>query len=117
MGLKLRMTGDNLLVEPDAAKEMSEGGNIHIPKEAQERSRVGTVLAIGPGKLNHIRGEYIEPEFKVGDRVMYRPYAGGEINISAVEGKGKAMILKSEDVMCVIEDTDKISISDVEPKS
>ena len=37
MGLVLRPTGDNFLVEPDAAKEMSEGGNIHIPKEAQER--------------------------------------------------------------------------------
>ena len=51
MALKLKPLADRVVVEAAPAEEMSSGGII-LPDTAQEKPQQGTVVAVGPGKIN-----------------------------------------------------------------
>lgn len=66
---KLHPINDNIIIQFDEEKEVSEGG-IHIPgnvsKSAQQEA---TVIAVGPGKVLKT-GKRSDMGFEVGDRVI-----------------------------------------------
>ena len=79
------------MVEPAAAETKTAGG-IYIPDTAKEKPQKGTVLAVGPGKVD-------EPTtVKVGDVVLYGKYSGTELN---VEGKD-LLIMRESDILAII---------------
>ena len=59
----------------------------------------GTVIAVGPGKLNE-DGSRTELTIKKGDIVLYGKYAGTEVDIDGVEH----MIVRESELLGVIED-------------
>ena len=59
---------------------------------------VASVVAIGPGKKDE-DGKLVPMSVKPGDRVVYREYAGTDIED---EGK-KYILLKDEDILATIE--------------
>lgn len=92
--IKARPLRDRVIVKPDAAKQISEGG-IHIPDTAKEKPGLGVVVAVGPGKPD-------EPmELKVGDRVKFSSFSGVEVDIDGEEYK---LMFQSE-ILVVLEDT------------
>jgi chaperonin GroES len=89
--MNIKPLSDRVVVEPAAAETKTAGG-IYIPDTAKEKPQKGTVLAVGPGKVD-------EPTtVKVGDVVLYGKYSGTELN---VEGK-ELLIMRESDILAII---------------
>lgn len=96
--MNIKPLNDRILVERIKEKEMTEGG-LYIPEGAREKPAEGKVIAVGSGALDD-NGIRVPLEVKVGNRVLFGKYGGQEINI---EDK-KYLIMKEQDVFCVIDD-------------
>ncbi len=105
---------DRIIVVRDAAQ--SKVGALFIPNEAKEAPNIGTVLAVGEGRLcNTVQagytvvedtyittGVYIQPlRVRVGDRVLFQSYAGTEIK-NPISGD-TVLVMTEDDVLCVID--------------
>jgi len=80
--VKFKPLFDRLLVE--RTKDVDKVGDIVIPESAQEKSRKGTVLAVGPGRRND-EGEIIPLDVKVGDVVVFGYGIGMDVYINGEE--------------------------------
>jgi chaperonin GroES len=80
---------DRVAIRPLPAEETTQSGII-IPDTARDKPQRGTVLAVGPGRMEN--GQRIEMSVKEGDSVLFGKYAGTEIS------------LDGEDVLIVRED-------------
>lgn len=83
MGLPYGLTGDRLLVMQDASEQKI--GSIIIPDTAQEKPKLGTVIAKGPGTLREDGNTYDAIHVDVGSKVVFGKYAGSDIKINGVE--------------------------------
>ena len=90
--MKIIPLGDRVLVKIEEAKEKTVSG-LYIPQSAQEKTQLGTVEAVGPGK----DGKKIE--LKVGQKVMYDKYSGTNFKDAGKD----YLILKADDIVAVIE--------------
>lgn len=93
----IRPLGDHVLVKPLSKEEKTEGGII-LPDTAKEKPQEGEVLAVGPGRLLE-NGTRVQPEVKVGDKVIYSKYGGTEIKIDGVEH----LIMRESDILAIKE--------------
>jgi chaperonin GroES len=87
----LKPLSDNVILEP--LKEEKKKGGIILPEGAEkERSEIGKVLAVGPGKMEN--GKRIALEVKKGDMVFYRKYSEHKIK----DGDKELIVVKAEDI-------------------
>ena len=93
----LHPTLDRIVVAPAPAEQTSPGGVI-LPPDAQERPRVGTVLAVGPGRWSDNGSHRIPHEIEVGDVVLFSKYGGTEVTIDGEE----YVVLAASEVLVVI---------------
>lgn len=66
---KVRPIRDFILLQPHTHPETTSGG-IVIPKNVKDKTQLGTVLRVGPGRVLE-SGKRVEPEVKVDDVVIY----------------------------------------------
>ncbi|HEY7659261.1 MAG TPA: co-chaperone GroES [Actinomycetota bacterium] len=89
-GLDVRLTGDRIVVEhPDGGERTTRAGLL-IPAtatQAPKRCVWGDVILVGPD----VRG------VKAGDRVLYLPQAGLEVEL----GERECLLLRERDVQAV----------------
>ncbi len=95
--MKFKPLGDRVLVKPEEEKEEKRGGII-IPDTAKEKPMVGTVIAVGPGKLMD-KGQRVQMNVKAGDRVLFGKYSGNEVKLDAEE----LMIMNEDDIYGILE--------------
>ena len=95
--MNLKPLGDRVIVEAIEKDEMTPTG-IYVPETAKEKPQEGTVLAIGPGRLNEETGKRAAMDVSVGDRVIYQKYAGTEIKLD----NKKYLILSEKDILAVV---------------
>jgi len=93
----LKPLGDHVLVKPLSKEEKTQGGII-LPDTAKEKPQAGEVIAVGPGRLLE-NGTRVQPEVKIGDKVIYAKYGGSEIKLDAVE----YLILRETDILAIKE--------------
>ena len=93
---KLQPLADRVVVRANEREEMTLSG-IVLPDTAKEKPQEGTIVAVGPGRLND-KGVRIPLEVKSGDTVLYAKYAGTEIKNDGEE----LLILKESDVLAVL---------------
>ena len=93
--MNVKPLNDRVLVKRIESEERSAGG-IVIPDTAKEKPQEGTVIAVGPGKLD--KGERIALNVAIGDRVLFGKYSGTEVNIAGVEHT----LLREEDIFAVL---------------
>lgn len=93
----LKPMGNRVLVERMNPDEKTAGGLI-IPDTAQEKPQQGTVIAVGPGKLNK-EGKHLSMEVKAGDRVLFTKFGGTDVNVDGNE----YLMLREDDIMAVVE--------------
>jgi chaperonin GroES len=93
---KVQPLADRLVVRPNEREEMTVSG-IVLPDTAKEKPQEGTVLAVGPGRLDD-KGNRVKPEVKEGDVVLYAKYAGTEVKIDGEE----LLIMKESDVLAIV---------------
>ena len=100
--MAFRPLGDRVLVKRVEEEAKTKGGII-IPDTAKEKPQEGEVLAVGPGARDEKSGARIEPDVKVGDRILFGKWSGTEVKIDGEE----LLIMKESDVMGVVEGTAK----------
>lgn len=92
---KIKPLGSRILVQRQEAKT-SKGG-ILLPESAQQKPKQGTVLAVGPGKVDE-KGKKQAVELKIGDEILFSSYAGTEYKADDQE----FLLLNEEDVLAVL---------------
>ncbi len=95
--MKFKPLHDRILVSRVEVEEKTSGGII-IPEVAKEKPQEGKVIAVGPGKRDN-EGNYITPDVKVGDKIIFYRYGANEIKLDGEE----FVILKEVDVIAVFE--------------
>lgn len=91
---------NRVLIKPDAAAEVSDGGII-IPETAKQITGKGTVIDSGNGyvvKEGNLAGTKIPMTVKVGDKVLYDPHLGMELELD----KEKVLMILETGVWAVI---------------
>ncbi len=96
MALKLKPLADRVVVEAAPAEEMSSGGII-LPDTAQEKPQQGTVVAVGPGKVND-SGKEVAMSVKKGDKILYGKYSGTEFAFEGTE----YLIMRESDILAIL---------------
>jgi chaperonin GroES len=93
----LKPLDDRIVVRPDEAEEKTASG-IYLPEGAKEKPQMGTVIAVGPGKLTDT-GERAAVSVSEGDTVLYGKYGGTEVDLDG----DTVMILRESELLGVIE--------------
>jgi len=88
---------DRVLVKRVKEEEKTRGGII-IPDTAKEKPQEGEVIAVGPGARDE-DGKRIEPDVKVGDRILFGKWSGTEVTLDGDE----LLIMKESDIMGIVE--------------
>ena len=86
---------DRVVVKAQQAEETTASG-LYIPDTAKEKPQRGTVVAVGPGKVEN--GTKIDMTVKAGDTVLYGKYAGTEVSM----GDDDVLIMRESDILGVI---------------
>lgn len=95
--LNVRPLRDRVIVKREDEITKTKGGII-IPDSAKEKPQEAKVVAIGSGRVDE-SGKVVPIDVKVGDRVLFRTYAGTEIKIDEED----YLILEESDIQAVIE--------------
>lgn len=95
MTKKIKPLGSRIVVKRQEAKTTK--GGILLPETAQEKPRQGTVVAVGPGKIDD-KGKSHPLDLKVGDEILFSSYSGTEYKADEVD----YLILSEEDVLAIL---------------
>ncbi len=94
---KLRPLGDRVVIQPTPREEMTKSG-IVLPDTAKEKPQEGTIIAVGPGRLDD--GEREPMDVQEGQKVLYAKYAGTEFKVDGEE----FLIVSQKDILAIVED-------------
>jgi chaperonin GroES len=95
---KLKPLDDRVVVELVDAEETTAGG-IVLPDSAQEKPQLGTVVAVGPGRMLD-SGNRGELSVSIGDKVYFGKYGGVDQELNGSEVK----ILREGDILAKVVD-------------
>lgn len=95
--MKLKPLGDRVVVTPSKAEEKTKSGLL-IPDTAQEKPQEGTVVAVGPGKMDD-DGKRVQIDVKKGDVVVYGKYSGQDFKFGDEEYK----VLRADEIYAIVE--------------
>ncbi len=87
---------DKILVKANQVETTTKSG-IVIPDTAKEKPQEGTVLSVGPGRVDD-NGKRIPIDVAEGDVVIYSKYGGTEIKYDGEE----FLILSARDVLAKV---------------
>jgi chaperonin GroES len=90
---KIVPLGERVVVRRAAAESKTAGG-IVLPDSAQNKPQRGEVIAVGDGHVKN-DGKKVPLTVKEGDRVIFSPYGGEEIEI----GDEKLLLLRESDIL------------------
>ena len=94
--VKIQPLEDKILVQANDAESVTASG-IFIPDTAKEKPQEGTVLAVGPGRIDD-NGNRVPIDVAEGDVVIYSKYGGTEVKYSGEE----YLILSARDVLAKV---------------
>ena len=86
---------DRVVVQAQDAEEKTASG-LFIPDTAKEKPQRGTVVAVGPGRVEN--GTKIDMTVSAGDTVLYGKYSGTEVTIDHEE----YLIMRESDIFGII---------------
>ena len=94
--MSLRPLHDRVIIKR-LDQETKTASGIVIPESAAEKPDQGEVLAVGPGKRDS-DGKRIEPDLKVGERVLFGKYSGQQVKVDGTD----LLVLREEDIVAVV---------------
>lgn len=94
--MKLKPIFDRVVLLPKEAEKETKSGII-LPTASQEKSQIGTVIAVGEG--GNVDGKEVKMQVKVGDEVLYSKYSGTEVTF---DGQ-KYIVIKQNDILAILE--------------
>lgn len=96
MSVSIKPLEDKVVVKPAEAEQTTASGLV-IPDTAKEKPQEGTVVAVGPGRVDD-NGNRVPMDVSVGDVVIYSKYGGTDIKY----GDDEFIILSQRDVLAVV---------------
>lgn len=96
----VRPIRDFILLRPHPNPEQTKGG-IVIPRTAKDKTQLGTVMRVGPGRVLE-SGRRAEPEVKAGDVVIYLENTIAQ-RINAAHSDGDPVLLPEIEIIAVVE--------------
>lgn len=95
--INIQPLADRVLVKPDTAEETQTDSGIIIPETVdKEKPHQGEVVAVGKGRFED--GKLIEPDVKVGQRVIFSKYGYDEVKVDDEE----YYIIKEDNILAVL---------------
>lgn len=91
----IKPLGNRIVIERKEA--ISTKGGILLPESSKEKPRQGTVIAVGPGKIDE-KGKNQTIDVKVGDQILFSSYSGTEYK----NDESDYLILNEEDVLAIL---------------
>ena len=93
--------GDRIVILPQEEGEQ-QYGNIIVPDMGQEKPEIGTVLAVGPGRIS-TDGILIPNKIEVGQTIMVPKFGAQTISL----GNETYVMASENDVLGIIKQKDK----------
>ncbi|MBI2053408.1 MAG: co-chaperone GroES [Candidatus Sungbacteria bacterium] len=95
--MKIQPLGDRVVIEPQKAESGKLKSGLYLPETAnKERPEQGTVIAVGPGKVNDA-GKRVPMNVKKGDTVLFSTYR------EPIKFDDKEyLVLSEEDILAII---------------
>lgn len=84
---KINPLGDRVVAQTNKAQAKTASG-LYIPNNAQEKSKVATVTAVG----SRVQG------VKVGDKILYKEFSTTDVKL----GNEEFILLREEDVLATL---------------
>ena len=88
---------DRVVVQANEAETTTASGLV-IPDTAKEKPQEGTVVAVGPGRIDD-NGNRVPLDVNIGDVVIYSKYGGTEVKYSGQD----YLVLSARDLLAVVE--------------
>ncbi len=96
----LQPLGDRVLVKREEKEMTKSAGGIIIPDTAaKEKSKIGMVLAVGPGRMSD-EGRLVPTMIKPGTKVVFN--AGWDNEVDMGEKDEEYFLVKESDILAVI---------------
>lgn len=96
--MHLKPLSNRVIIQPENPEKQTKSG-IVLPESASgEKPRVGTIIAVGPGKFNDT-GARVPMTVQVGQKVLFKKYGPDEVEI---EGK-EYLVGDEDDILAIIE--------------
>lgn len=96
---KRRMMSDIVLIRPIDGR--LDQGLILVPEDEREKTRVGEVVDVGPGRKNPKTGKRMAIGVQKGDKVLYGHHTGEDLTM-CLNGEN-LLAMREPDIMAVIE--------------
>lgn len=93
--MNLKPLTDHLIIK--SLKQEDKSGIALPESEKEKKSGKGEVMAVGPGRTLD-NGNKLPMSINVGDKILFRQYAGDEIK----EGGEEYLIITESDVLAII---------------
>ncbi len=92
---KIKPLGNRIVIERKEA--LATKGGILLPESAKEKPRQGTVISVGPGRVDE-KGKKHPLDLKEGDTILFSSYSGTEYKTDDKD----YLILSEEDVLAIL---------------
>ncbi|GAB3619084.1 co-chaperone GroES [Glutamicibacter endophyticus] len=96
MSVSIKPLEDRIVIKQVEAVTTTASGLV-IPDSAKEKPQEGTVVAVGPGRVDD-NGNRVPLDVAEGDVVLYSKYGGTEVKVGAEE----YLVLSARDVLAVV---------------
>lgn len=97
----IKPLADRVLVKREEVPEEQSPSGIIIPDSAKkEKSKIGTVAAVGPGKLSD-EGRLVPMSVKVGAKVVFN--SGWDNEVEMGEKDEEYFLVRESDILAIIE--------------
>ena len=95
--VRIKPLEDRVVVQANEAETTTASGLV-IPDTAKEKPQEGTVIAVGPGRIDD-KGNRVPMDVSEGDTVIYSKYGGTEVKYGGEE----YLVLSARDLLAVVE--------------
>ena len=96
MSVSIKPLEDRIVIKQVEAVTTTASGLV-IPDSAKEKPQEGTVVAVGPGRIDD-NGNRIPLDVAEGDVFLYSKYGGTEVKV----GNEEYLVLSARDVLAVV---------------
>lgn len=96
MSVSIKPLEDRIVIKKVEAVTTTASGLV-IPDSAKEKPQEGTVVAVGPGRVDD-NGNRVPLDVAEGDVVLYSKYGGTEVKV----GNEEYLVLSARDVLAIV---------------
>ena len=97
MSVAIKPLEDRIVIQQLEAEQITTSGII-IPDSAKEKPQEGTVVSVGPGRIDD-NGNRVPIDVAIGDVVLYSRYGGTEVKYDGVE----YLVLSARDILAIVQ--------------